>query len=111
MRLRLGAAAGAAIVLRGKEGVGKGVSVTIFGRLFGAHFRHISQGKHLTGNFNVHLQQCTLLFADEAFFAGDRGHESTLKALITEDTIQIEPKGLDLYSVRNLHPPGDGLEL
>ena len=93
--------AGTAIVLRGKEGVGKGVSVTIFGRCFGAHFRHISQGKHLTGNFNVHLQQCTLLFADEAFFAGDRGHELTLKALITEDTIQIEPKGLDLYSVRN----------
>jgi hypothetical protein len=92
---------GTAIVLKGKEGVGKGVFVTQLGRCFGAHFLHISQGKHLTGNFNSHLQQCTLLFADEAFFAGDRGHESILKALITEETMMIEPKGLDPYSVQN----------
>jgi hypothetical protein len=96
-----GTQAGTAIILRGKEGTGKGVFVTAFGRCFGAHFRHVSHARHLTGNFNAHLQQCTLLFADEAFFAGDRGHESTLKSLITEDTIQIEPKGLDLFSVRN----------
>jgi hypothetical protein len=96
-----GRQAGSAIVLKGKEGVGKGAFVTTFGRCFGAHFRHVTHGRHLTGNFNSHLQQCTLLFADEAFFAGDRTHESVLKSLITEDTIQIEPKGFDLYSVRN----------
>jgi hypothetical protein len=98
---RPGTPPGTAIVLKGKEGVGKGAFVTQLGRCFGAHFLHISQGKHLTGNFNSHLQQCTLLFADEAFFAGDRGHESILKALITEETMMIEPKGLDPYSVKN----------
>jgi hypothetical protein len=41
------------------------------------------------------------LFADEAFFAGDRSHESILKALITEETLLIEPKGVDPFPVRN----------
>ena len=90
-----------AVVLRGNEGVGKGVLAKEFGRLFGQHFRHISQARHLTGRFNSHLQHCSFLFADEAFFAGDRSHELILKALITEDMIMIEPKGLDAFSVRN----------
>ena len=42
-----------------------------------------------------------MLFADEAFFAGDRSHESILKALITEETLMIEPKGVDPFAVRN----------
>jgi Mesyanzhinovviridae DNA primase len=90
-----------AVVLRGKEGVGKGETAKQFGRIFGAHFRHVVHAKHLTGHFNAHLQQCSVLFADEAFFAGDRSHESTLKALITEETLMIEPKGLDPFPVRN----------
>ena len=90
-----------AVVMRGKEGVGKGVLAREFGRLFGSHYRHISQAGHLTGHFNAHLQQCSVLFADEAFFAGDRSHESILKALITEETLIIEPKGVDPFPVRN----------
>jgi hypothetical protein len=90
-----------AVVLRGKEGTGKGVGIGQFGRLFGAHYRHVSQAGHLTGHFNAHLQNCSLLFADEAFFAGDRPHENILKAIITEDMLIIEPKGLDAYAVRN----------
>jgi len=90
-----------AVVLRGAEGVGKGVLAKQFGRLFGAHFRHVMQAKHLVGHFNAHLQQCSVLFADEAFFAGDRAHEGILKALITEETLLIEPKGVDTFAVRN----------
>ena len=90
-----------AVVMRGAEGVGKGVAVKHFGELFGAHYLHVSQAGHLTGHFNAHLQQCSVLFADEAFFAGGRSNEGTLKALITEDTIMIEPKGLDSFRVRN----------
>src|SRR5262245_6309673 len=90
-----------AVVVRGREGVGKGVAAKEFGRLFGSHFRHVVHAKHLTGNFNAHLQQCSALFADEAFFAGDRSHESVLKALVTEETLLIEPKGVDSFPVRN----------
>jgi hypothetical protein len=90
-----------AVVMRGKEGVDKGVAAWEFGCLFGPHYRHIFQSGHLTGHFNAHLQQCSVLFADEAFFAGDRSHESILKALITEETLMIEPKGVDTFPVRN----------
>jgi hypothetical protein len=90
-----------AIVIRGKEGTGKGIAARYFGELFGAHFRHISQPKHLTGHFNAHLQQTAVLFADEAFFAGDRAHEGILKALITEPVLLIEPKGVDPFVAQN----------
>ena len=90
-----------AVVLRGKEGTGKGVFAREFGRLFGSHFKHVLNAKHLVGHFNAHLQHCSVLYADEAFFAGDRSHESVLKGLITEETILVEPKGVDSYSVRN----------
>ena len=96
-----GEASGVAVVLRGNEGVGKGTMAQYYGGLFGSHFRQVVHAKHLTGHFNAHLQQISCLFGDEAFFAGDRAHESILKALITEETFLIEPKGVDPYPARN----------
>jgi hypothetical protein len=90
-----------ALVLRGPEGAGKGTIIRQLGQLFGVHYLHVWQAKHLTGHFNSHLQHCSCLYADEAFYAGDRQHESTLKALITEPTLMIEPKGLEAYPMRN----------
>lgn len=90
-----------AIVMRGGKGTGKGFFARTFGRLFGRHFMHIANAKHLIGNFNAHLQDCVCLFADEAFFAGDKSHESVLKMLITEDTIPVEKKGYDVESSPN----------
>ena len=90
-----------AVVMRGKEGVGKGVAAKEFGYLFGPHFRHVVHAQHLVGHFNSHLQQCSVLYADEAFFAGNRSHEGALKALITEGTFLVEPKGVDSFPVRN----------
>ena len=92
---------GVAVVLRGPEGAGKGIAIQNFGSLFGIHYRHVVQAAHLVGKFNAHLQHCSCLYADEAFFAGDRQHESTLKALITEPTLMIEQKGLDAYPAKN----------
>lgn len=90
-----------AIVLRGGKGTGKGTFANVFGKLFGRHHLQISNAKHLVGNFNSHLKDCVSLFADEAFFAGDKQHEGVLKALITEDVIPIEHKGLDLEQYPN----------
>jgi hypothetical protein len=91
-----------ATVLRGQEGTGKGTMIHPYGQLFGAHYQHISQPGHLVGHFNAHLQQTRVLFADEAFFAGDRRHDGVLKAYITEPQIKIEPKGVDAFTVPNL---------
>ena len=53
-------------------------------RILGQHALHISNSKHLVGNFNAHLRDCVLLFADEAFYAGDKAHVGVLNSLITE---------------------------
>jgi hypothetical protein len=84
-----------AVILRGGRGAGKGTVAQIFGSLWGRHFLHISSAKHLVGQFNAHLRDCVFLFADEAFFAGDKQHESVLKTLVTEDMIIVEGKGVD----------------
>ena len=85
-----------AVVLKGPMGVGKGFFAKHFGALFGRHYVPVSDPKHLTGSFNAHLSDCVILFADEAFYAGDKKHESVLKALVTEDTLSIEAKGVDV---------------
>lgn len=84
-----------AIVMRGPQGVGKSFFATHFGSLFGRHFLQVSDPKHLVGSFNAHLRDCVVLFGDEAFYAGDKKHESILKTLITEETILVENKGVD----------------
>lgn len=90
-----------AIVLRGKMGTGKGFFIKTFGSLWGRHFLQVSDSKHLVGNFNSHLRDCVVLFGDEAFYAGDKKHEATLKALVTEETLAIEAKGVDVVASSN----------
>ena len=85
-----------AVVLRGQQGTGKSFFAShMMGALFGRHFLHVSDPKHLVGSFNAHLRDCVVLFGDEAFYAGDKKHESVLKMLVTEDMLIIEPKGVD----------------
>lgn len=93
-----------AIVMRGPQGAGKGfVVVQIIGPCFSRrHFIQLSQVRHLTGNFNAHLAGRIIVFADEAFFAGDRQQVGALKSLITEPRLTIERKGIDVTSEPNL---------
>ena len=90
-----------ALVLRSGKGTGKGTLGNALLRIFGTHGVHIANRKHLVGGFNMHMAHCSLLFADEAFWPGDKSGEGELKRLITEPTLSIEPKGIDLFSVRN----------
>ncbi|PSD30142.1 hypothetical protein C7E12_09115, partial [Stenotrophomonas maltophilia] len=70
-------------------------------KLAGASGLHIANPSQLVGRFNSHLQNCILLFADEAFWAGDKAGESVLKALVTEPTMTYEGKGRDTVTGRN----------
>lgn len=90
-----------AVVMRGGKGTGKSFAAKVIGSLLGRHFLHVSNPSHLVGNFNSHLRDVVLLFADEAFYAGDKKHASILKTLITEDTLQIEAKGVDVETAPN----------
>jgi len=90
-----------AIVMQGKQGCGKSIVPQLFGALFGRHFIMVNRPEHLVGNFNAHLRDCSLLFADEAFFAGDKKNESVLKTIVTERMIQVELKGVDSEAAAN----------
>jgi hypothetical protein len=90
-----------AVVIRGKKGSGKGFFFRTMGSLLGQHFIHVSNAKFVVGDFNAHLRDCVFLFADEAFFAGDKKHQSILQALITEPTLTVEAKGVDAEPAPN----------
>jgi hypothetical protein len=90
-----------AIVMRGGEGTGKGTLARALLHILGQHGLTISNAKHLTGNFNGHLRDCAFLFADEAFYAGDKQHVGVLKALITEPSITVESKYKNPVQVPN----------
>ena len=92
---------GVVIVLRGRQGTGKGVLVNAIGKLLGTHYLHLTNQQQILGKFNRHLEKALLLFADESFFAGDKQAAGSLKGLITEPTFQVEPKGIDSYQARN----------
>ncbi|MBW1924211.1 MAG: toprim domain-containing protein [Deltaproteobacteria bacterium] len=90
-----------ALVLRGPRGAGKGCFVQGFGRIFGKHFIHVTNQNHVVGRFNSALKDALLVYVDEGFWAGDKQAEGVLKGLITEDVVNIELKGKDLFQVRN----------
>ncbi len=92
---------GVAIVMKGSMGAGKGVFADEFGKLFGRHYMLLNDSNQLVGKFNGHMKDKCLLFADEAFWAGDKTAEGKLKSMITEPTINVEMKGKDAYSIKN----------
>lgn len=90
-----------ALVLKGTKGVGKSTLGRIFVRLFGAHGLQVTSPSMLVGRFNSHLRDLVALFADEAFWAGDKAGESILKGLVTESMITYEGKGTNAEVGRN----------
>jgi phage/plasmid-associated DNA primase len=92
---------GISLALRGLQGTGKGVFISQFGKLFGPHYKHVTHSHHLVGRFNNHFKDALIVFADETVWIGDRKAEGVLKAMVTEETMQIEPKGRDIYEVQN----------
>ncbi len=92
---------GTAVVIRGPRGSGKTMAVQIFGKLFGYHYKEVTQAAHLTGRFNGHMEDALVLYCNEAFGVHDKQAESQLKALITDPFIMIEGKGLQARRMPN----------
>jgi hypothetical protein len=90
-----GAPSEVALAVKGGKGTGKGAFGQVLLRIFGQHGLQIFSSQHLYGKHNKHLQDKLFLFSDEAFWAGDREAERTLKGMLTEKAILIEPKGVD----------------
>jgi hypothetical protein len=90
-----------ALVFRGEEGTGKGTLGRALLRIMGGHGMQVTHAKHFSGSFNNHLRNALFVFADEAFFAGDKAGEGALKGLVTEEFRVNEAKGKDATVGRN----------
>jgi hypothetical protein len=96
-----GEVAEVALVFKGDEGVGKGRLTNAMMRLFGPHALTIANPKLLTGDFSGHLQWCSFLVLEEAFWDDRLGGEGVMRHLITDPLISIHPKGFKPFSARN----------
>jgi hypothetical protein len=92
---------GTALVMIGEMGTGKSIVGMHVGRLMPRHTSIVDKAEQIVGKFNMHLARCLLLLAEEAFWAGDKSAEGSLKHLVTSDTLTIEPKGVDPYTIDN----------
>lgn len=90
------------VVMRGRQGIGKGSLMKLLGRIFG-NYIHLSSTSSLVGQFSGHLMDAYVVFADEAVWGGDKVAEGRLKAMITEPVISIESKGKDIIQVASYH--------
>lgn len=89
------------IVMISGQGTGKGTWADWLGALCGQHYRVIQKGANLTGRFNYRLKDAILVFADEVTWGGNKDSEGVLKTLVTQPTIEIEPKYKDSFEVKN----------
>lgn len=92
---------GIAVVLRGAEGIGKGIFGNAILRLTAPHSVHVIQANQILGRFNGLLLGMLFAFLDESFWAGDKNFESALKGLITEPEVTVEHKGKEPIKVSN----------
>ena len=90
-----------AVVLAGGQGTGKGAVAAILRRIYGRASLSVASKDHLTGRFNGHLADKMFVHADEALFARDPSIVGPLKALVTERTMPIERKGVDVVQAPN----------
>lgn len=84
-----------------REGTGKGTLGNLMLDLFGLHGQSITDAGQLLKDFNAHLVDTCLVFADEAFFAGDRRAADKFKTMITEPYQLMTPKGVDSVQKEN----------
>ena len=90
----------AALVFRGELGTGKGMFGRAMLRIFGRHGVRTQGANVLDSRFNAHLRDCCLLFADEVDWDSRRS-SAQLKGMVTEESLFIEPKGVDATNQPN----------
>lgn len=89
------------IAVIGEQGTGKSKVFDWLRRAVGCAALKVSAARHLTGNFNAHLDGKVLLVCEEAFEGGDKPSAGVLKDLITSETLQIEGKHANLVERPN----------
>lgn len=92
-----------ALVMRGGEGTGKGAFTRVFENIIGTkHSVNISSADSWLGKFaGSFLKGAIWLSANEAYWSGNHTQAERLKALITEETLDVEEKFVKGHKQRN----------
>lgn len=92
---------GTALVFHGHEGTGKGTFCEVIGKMLGKHYKHVTHEEHLIGRFNSLMEDALLIYADEVVYGGSRKVAGIIKALVTEEDMVMERKGVGTYMYKN----------
>src|SRR6185437_7925945 len=90
---------GVAVVLRGVKGCGKTKVGEWISELFPYNNAVVSNPEEMFSDFNVLLAYAIVVVGNEAFWAGSKSDEGTLKAMITDGTQNAHPKGMDRVKI------------
>lgn len=89
-----------AIVLKSVEGTGKGTMAEPLLRMFGPHGNKTNGSGLFTGRFNGVMASRLFIFGDEVNLTGEHAADR-LKSIISEDTVNLERKGLEIEPLPN----------
>ena len=68
---------------------------------FGNHGLTLSKPEELTGSFNKHLMLGLYVVCEEAVYGKDRQAAAVLKDILTRRTMNVHPKGVDMFTSPN----------
>jgi hypothetical protein len=94
------------LIFIGLEGSGKGTFVKFFETIMGGSHRCwecTDPQEHIFGKFNDMMKKAFLVILNEADKSGMHHANNKMKALITESTINIQPKGKTSFTMRSCH--------
>jgi len=92
---------GTSLVVRGGQGTGKGSVIWPIMQILYPYTHQCDSMVEVLAAFNAFMEDTILLFADEATWGGSKKESGKLKRLITEDTLNIQRKGIDTYQAPN----------
>ncbi|WP_367647382.1 primase-helicase family protein [Ruegeria arenilitoris] len=93
---------GVMLTLIGEQGTGKGTLGNMLLSIFGQHGTRAGTKDSLVGKHCAHLLGACFVLVDEPPFAGDKAAADTLKGMITEPLLAVEPKFQDRFEVDNM---------